>query len=248
MKKRFLRRDKIVSLKGALGRNRTDATEKPFDEAIRSREGRAAEGAFNLLQNDIHTLLEYIEPDSRNFKTFSHRTFELLLRACTEFESHVKIIFEKNRHPLGPFDNIKRFSDLEGPMKLSEYEIECRLFDFPTFRPFESFANPSRDHRSPAWYKSYNSAKHNRANQFDLASLENVIFATGGVYAILDAQYGLGYCSNDSLQRPYAPSDRDLFMIRKLPTWTSSEEYSDFDWLTLKTSTDPFDFHPIPVR
>jgi hypothetical protein len=38
--------------------------------------------AYKILQKDLETLFEYIEPCDANNKTYSHRTFELTLRGC----------------------------------------------------------------------------------------------------------------------------------------------------------------------
>ena len=47
----------------------------------------SALGAFRLLLRDYEHLLEYVHPDHANMHVYSHRTYELLLRASTEFES-----------------------------------------------------------------------------------------------------------------------------------------------------------------
>lgn len=39
-----------------------------------------------LIFQDLYDLFSYIEPDDKNLKTFSHRTYELLLRIATEVE------------------------------------------------------------------------------------------------------------------------------------------------------------------
>lgn len=52
--------------------------------------------AYHLIESDIKKLFEYIEPCDLNKTCFSHRTFELLLRTCTEVETNCKQILWAN--------------------------------------------------------------------------------------------------------------------------------------------------------
>lgn len=225
-------------------RNEVEKLTPAFFEMTRSAEGRSSVESFKLLQKDLNHLFEYIEPSVNNLTAYSHRTYELLLRACTEFESNVKIIYEKNNCRPSE-DNIKGYSDLEGPMRLSAYQVECYLLDIQPFHPFCSFKDLNRDHRSPNWYKSYNSVKHHRAQKFKDASLENVIHAIGAVYAILDAQFGFGF-QLEMVDRSWGPGDGQIFSLKSIPKWNLNEQYADINWESLKKNPDPFNFCPIP--
>jgi hypothetical protein len=44
--------------------------------------------AYMLLEKDLLRLFEYVEPTDNNIQTYSHRTYELFLRAATEFETN----------------------------------------------------------------------------------------------------------------------------------------------------------------
>lgn len=52
--------------------------------------------AFLLIQKDLHTLFDYIEPSDKNLKTYSYRIHELLLRTCVEIEANCKAILLEN--------------------------------------------------------------------------------------------------------------------------------------------------------
>src|SRR6218665_3996294 len=52
--------------------------------------------SFYLIEKDIKILFDYLSPDNRNSKAFSHRIYELFFRACTEFESNAKGILKDN--------------------------------------------------------------------------------------------------------------------------------------------------------
>ena len=217
-----------------------------FADMVHSPEGRSSVEALKLLQKDLRHLFQYIEPATANLQAYSHRSYELLLRACTEIESNAKIIFDKN-HATPSEPNIKGYSDLEGPMKLSQYELHCYTLNIANFRPFEAFADPVRDQRSPAWYRAYNLVKHNRASNFASASLSNVISAVGAVYALLDAQFGYGF-QLEMNDRQWSTNDDQIFSLKTVPTWTAAEEYSFKDWPALKASGNPYNHCPIPRR
>jgi len=216
----------------------------PFVDSRRTPVAKRFLESFEILKRDLQRLFEFIEPCPDNYSTFSHRTFDLILRACTEIESNCKQILRANKHTIDDV-NILRFSDLNGPMKLSEYVVCCPAIDFPDFSPFEAFAHAKRKHRSPLWFRAYNEAKHDRANFFSSASLKNVIESIGAVYIILSAQYGyhfdggLGSISGVSVGPP------KYFSLRSHPSWSTDESYK-FDWATLLSTNKPYDYHPVP--
>ena len=230
-------------------RNGSSEVNKPFYEEQKSEIGINFLSSYEILKKDLRNLFEYIEPSSLNLKSYSHRTFELLLRACIEVEALCKLVFSKNKVILNNNNqNIIRYSDLNGPMRLSEYEIICYGFCHPNIKPFLSFSNQNRSKRSPPWYKAYNDVKHNRTELFKEAELENVIQAITGVYTLLIAQFGLGF--DHKLQLRYENGNTmdkpDLFRVKNLPEWNEEEKY-EFDWDQLKSSQEPYIFNSIPI-
>lgn len=203
--------------------------------------------AYELLKDDLREVLDYIEPAAANLATYSHRTFELLLRACTEVESLCRQVFSKNRVALDVRANMARYSDLNGVMRLSDYEIMCFEFDHPPIRPFSSFAVVERRQRSPEWYRAYNTVKHDREASFSQAKLEHVINAVAAVYALLTGQYGLGFDHVISLSPTGNLIDRpDMFRARDLPRWPAEDTY-EFQWNEIKHLPNSEAFHAIPV-
>jgi hypothetical protein len=226
-------------------RHGPDEVNRPFIEARRNPEGIQSLRTYEILKKDFRKTLEYIEPSESNMETHSHRNYELLLRICTEIETQCKFIFEKNgvQNP----KDIIRYSDLNGPMKLSQYEINCYWFELPSpIKPFASFADLTRNNRSPSWYKAYNKVKHNRLKKFPLASLQNVIESLAGLYTILTAQYGLGFDHALILQNSVHVDMPDLFRAIHIEFWDDSERY-DFNWNSLSQVTPPFDQHPLSI-
>jgi len=218
----------------------------PFVEARKSKEGRNYISAFELLKKDLKTIFEYIEPVGNNFRAFSHRLFELLLRACMENEANCINIIIQNTASLGEI-NILRYSDLEGPMKLSEYKVKCQWIDYPEFSPFESFAISERNKRSPLWYRDYNAVKHNRVDNFEKATLDNVIQAIGAVYVILSAQYAPWF-DEPAARRVMGldPLRVGMFVLTQEPEWDEVNQY-EYNWHDLKQTADPYDYHSIPI-
>jgi uncharacterized protein YlaN (UPF0358 family) len=228
-------------------RHGPDRVNMPFFGLYREPQIQHHFAAFEVIKRDLARVLEFVEPTVENLKVYSHRLFELLLRACTEVESLSRLVFAKNGVILGRDGNIIRFSDLEGPMRLSEYIVCSPETTLPDWRPFESFCSTTRNERSPAWYQGYNAAKHDRAGGFAQASLENVLGAVGGVYIMLAAQVGPYFDTNPRLANPgIRPSSR-LITHRVLPVWDETEKY-DFNWSTLKQSPEPYHNHLIPAR
>lgn len=222
----------------------SDNVISPFKENRKTPTAKRFLQSFEILKSDLQRLFEFIEPCVNNCSTFSLRTFELLLRACTEVESNCKQIFRANGHSVD-YMNIIRFADLNGPMKLSDYIVYCPAFEFPDFSPFEACSNSDRNQRSPLWYKAYNEAKHDRANSFSSANLKNVIEAIGAVYVILTAQYGHGFDGSRVTISGVLIGPPQTFGLRKSPSWSADESYK-YDWASLSSSSDAYDHHPIP--
>jgi hypothetical protein len=142
--------------------------------------------AFRLLQKDFLNLFEYIEPVDAHLAVYSHRIYELQLRACTEFESLCKEVLGSKGLPA---KNITDFAQLEVHYEwyttLSQIEVGLHIWiPQPIYcRPFETWAGSKRT--SPPWYQAYNRVKHNRRNRFADANLLNLVHAISGVFLIL---------------------------------------------------------------
>lgn len=217
----------------------------PFFDDSQSQLGRNNIAAYELLKSDLKEIFEFIEPSVSNFSTYSHRTYEILLRACTEVESLCKQIFTANGQSA---ENIIRFSDLDGAMKLSSYVVKSYSFLFPNFSPFVSFASTiHRQERSPSWYKAYNKVKHNRNDNFPFASLKNAIESVGGVYVLLVAMYGMGFdhTLKMSWHHHHMVDTPTFFRVLDYPNWDTNEKY-DYDWNVLKLEENKFQFHLLP--
>ena len=145
---------------------------------------RIYQASFDLLQRDFESLLEYIEPADANAACYSHRAYALLLRACTEFESLARdlLVASGDRTPRADM-NVNDYRRLEGTLHLERCEV-----DFLGWRPKPRRIAPYREWSTSqpplAWYRSYNTVKHNRDAEFHLANLGTVVEALAALFTL----------------------------------------------------------------
>lgn len=141
--------------------------------------------AFNLLCADLRDVFTFIEPVDDNLSVFSHRLYELYLRACTEFESVCREALRVAEIPVGG-DNttIADYKKLEPLIAMERFDVSVVPWQpSPAMvRPFENWSSAS-----PAlpWYRDYNLVKHGRHQNFPLANLRNVRMSLAGLFAML---------------------------------------------------------------
>ncbi len=204
--------------------------------------------SFKLLEFDLKKIFEFIEPNDNNLNTFSHRLYEILLRAATEFETNAKAILNANGYMSKSDFKMQDYRKLNKPCKMSEYEVILETWSphKKKIKPFEAWKHT----HTLNWYKAYNEVKHNRSTMFMKASLDNVLQALAGVFVILYAQ--IDYLAETGLIREGRtmmflveddgctnPMQVDSIFNIKRPSWKDAEKYS-FDWDTLKIYPEPF--------
>ena len=205
--------------------------------------------AYKIIQKDLETLFEYIEPCDSNKATYSHRTFELMLRICTEFEANCKGILIANGYNKSPKQlKICDYYKITYAAKLSDYEVLLRTWHPNPLKlqPFNEWQGGT--YQPLSWYQSYNEAKHNRDTKFYKSNLENTIQALAGLLCILYAQF---HCHTTHIYRPaHEIYSEDAFGMTGLegsifdistPKWSTSESYNNIDWSTLKTTSEPYE-------
>lgn len=149
--------------------------------------------AFSLIQNDLFKLFEYVEPCDENLKTISLRIHELFIRVCIEIEANFTAILTENNYGKKSNFNIKDdYSLIEFTHKLSEYKIKFPVWmgDNNIFTPFKNWSNfPNKDWHVLSWYQDYNKVKHDRHQNFNKATFENLLLAISGLIAVLSSQF-----------------------------------------------------------
>jgi len=199
--------------------------------------------AYSLIERDLLSLFEYLEPADANLSAYSHRLYELLLRASTEFEANCKGILEANGYSRSGDWNVIDYRKLELSSHLSDYELRIGIWHDgqKVLRPFRDWD----DGKPLSWYRDYNAVKHDRSVQFRSANLENVLLAISGVFAVLFSQFwilcfraypSVGTCG---VGGGWYSHENSIFEIKPSQRWTADECYS-FDWSVLRHQRDRF--------
>ncbi len=166
--------------------------------------------AYQLLEQDLVKTFDYVEPVAQNQKTYSHRFFEIILRAGTEFENVCKQILTENgfsQHKIDKSDIVTYF-DIIKDFELYEYVFFspllndwtmpgwlganlCPYMIWQGFANYDDLITDCKTNNWKHWYQIYNEVKHNRETKFELANLENAVFSVVALGALLCSQYGM---------------------------------------------------------
>ncbi len=201
--------------------------------------------AYDIIVNDFKKVFEYIEPSDINLEVYSHRLYELLLRAATECETNFTSILKDNGYNEDEKEernlNIIDYHLINISSKLSDYEVKLNFWK-PTkiLKPFSDWEESYKLN----WYSDYNKVKHNRYNKFNNASFDNVLKAVAGLFVVLFSQFDIytfnGYQDNNESSEDddgFICTDRSIFSIKK-PEFLAGERY-DFDWRNIKKENNP---------
>lgn len=200
--------------------------------------------SYDLLEEDLKKILEFVEPSDTNESSYSHRLYELFLRSSTEFETNCKEILSANGYQKRGDLNIKDYFKINKATKLSEYKVKINCW-YPRERiitPLLDWSNGS----TLSWYQDYNLVKHNRSWEFSKANLGNVLKATASVLVILFAQFGEYTFNPYDDETMLSQHDTNGFwyganslLSVKPKRWPPNQAY-EFSWNRLKTTDNPF--------
>jgi len=146
---------------------------------VSKEEMRLSENSLRLLAQKLDDIFLYIEPDNSSTNTYSHKTRELLILACTETENLWQSYMKQAARPPQNSRNYttKDYVKLSDKLFLKDYEFSLRLYsNFPLIKPFENWDSTSPT-ASLEWYDAYNKTKHDRDKYFSQATLINCINA-----------------------------------------------------------------------
>src|SRR5882672_331983 len=146
---------------------------------------RVYQASFALLERDLEALLEFVEPVDANAACFSHRSYALLLRACTEFESLAKDLLVEGGSTKNPKDmDVNDYRTLELACKFEGVTV-----DFLPWRPHPKQMSPYKGWSTAKpplrWYADYNVVKHNRNARFELANLETLVESISALFCLV---------------------------------------------------------------
>jgi hypothetical protein len=206
---------------------------------------------FLLLQRDLISLFDYIEPADSNLKTYSHRVQQLLMRTCVEIEANFTAVLTEHGYKTKSADlSMKDYRLTNKSHHLSAYEVRLPGWrgDQGIRKPFAAWVSPEGGLK---WYQAYNKSKHDRHNCFHLATFEALVDAIAGLAVLMSAQFhqedyapgpksiavtgAYSYEADDGMES----SVGEFFRVRFPTDWTEAEAYS-FDWEQLSHEADPF--------
>lgn len=209
--------------------------------------------AFLLIQQDLQSIFEYVEPSDECRAAYSYRIHALFMRTCIEVEANFKAILEENLYTPPARLTMEYYRKLDDTHHLSSYEVKLPIWNGvnSVFKPFEPWkngrGNKAAQNVGLAWYQAYNKSKHDRHVAFKSANLENLVNAVSGLLVLLTAQFkdedfsaaatGLtvdGYSVHDM-----EPATGSLFRINYPSDWSDAQMY-EFDWTELSLQADRF--------
>jgi hypothetical protein len=168
-----------------------------FDEEVllalgaTAHELRLAEQTLLLLIHRLDELLHFVEPTATSLSTYSHKSRELLILACTEVEncwaSFLRLAgLPRPRRGFTTNEYVK----LLAPLRLIEFAVSLpRYAAIPRMLPFYGWSSANPTATLP-WYDAYNKTKHDRTSHFDAASLENCILAVMANIVLFAIRFG----------------------------------------------------------
>lgn len=208
--------------------------------------------AFNLIQDDLQAIFEYVEPSDECLGAYSYRMHALLMRTCIEIEANFKAILEENIFtPSGKYPNMADYRKIDYTHRLSSYEVMLPIWNYQPkiFAPFAIWkamrGQAAQGSVSPSWYKAYNASKHDRHYEFRQASFGSLVEAVAGLLVVVSSQFGCHDFNPGpghllySVPYPFEPAIGHLFKVKYPNDWADNELY-DCNWGLLKKETDRF--------
>lgn len=148
--------------------------------------------AVSTLVRRMREVFYVVEPNDFNEAAYGHEIRHLLILAATEVETAWRAILRANGYP-GNIDRLTTndYVKLHTPMRLAEWQVQ--LIGYPRFGEIAPFGawDVSKPTQSLSWYDAYNSAKHDRENNFQQATLKHAIYAVAAAYIMTLAQFGI---------------------------------------------------------
>ncbi len=147
---------------------------------------------LGILIQKLQDVLLYVEPSKEGLQAYSHKMRELLFLACSDLESIFKKYNFKKNERMSDYIEILQYVDL------TKYKISLVGYDNPyKCCPFEHWNKESPSQSLP-WYYAYNEIKHNREQNFQLATLENCINAIAANLIMFAVRYSAKFLYYDS--------------------------------------------------
>lgn len=207
--------------------------------------------SFNMIQDDVKKIFEYVEPSDKNLETYSMQIYNLFFRICVEVEANFKAILRENTyHGTGEWWDMKDYRKVNKTHRLSEYKVTFPVWngEKKTFVPFADWETDDEKAKL-GWYNIYNYCKHNRYLHKEDANFGNMLNAFAGLFVLLTAQFGgEDFEPGSILISVRADVDSfyqgefgigDYLQIEWPKDWPDEERYG-FDWKQLRLEKERF--------
>ena len=136
------------------------------------------------LEDDIATIIRFIEPTTKNEKTYSLELSRLLLSAASEVDVIAKLLCKK--YSDNQVKNISQYREIliKSIPRIGEIKVHFPRLGL-VFTPWENWSTD----KNPDWWKSYNNVKHQRNEYFNQATLKNAFNAVAGLFILVIFYY-----------------------------------------------------------
>lgn len=174
---------------------------------------------LEILIDDLYSVFKVVAPHPDNWDVYGHEIRNIIILACSEVDSMMKNILEKNMMTKkGLFFNTNDYIQLLNPLRLVEYTLSFNRYALlGNFSPFLKW-DIKEPTKSLDWYTAYNQIKHDRENNFASANLKMAINSIMAYAVLLIAQYGYrNYLWNEKLAK--------VICIKQEPSWDIRDVY-----------------------
>ena len=167
----------------------------------------------------LENIFQIVSPDIANLEIYGHEIYNLLLLACTEFESQCKGLLRAHSYVFGAKPSTADYVKLCKPLRLDQYTFE--LAAYPARVSYQPFAqwDTALPTRSIVWYDIYNQVKHDREVNFPLGTLFHAIEAVAACAALVESQFGVFGRG----ERPHV--FERVFKLVKRPMWRPGQYF-----------------------
>ncbi len=173
---------------------------------------------LELLIDELSDIFKIVEPIGDNMNCYGHKIRNLIILACTEIDSICKDVLTSNNYPSKQLYKTKDFVLLKEPLKLDQYVIKFKRYpEIEGCSPFKNWTK-EKPTKTLYWYDSYNAVKHDRINNYKLATINCVIDSISAVAIMLIAQFG-------DKNIYWADRMAKYFDIINYPNWDYSDLY-----------------------
>lgn len=132
---------------------------------------------FEELESGLMECLSFIPFIETNKQVISPKFIPIILEACSLIDS----VFKNSKGQKGKKHDLKSYTKLVEPHLYLEESTS--IFLNPPLRFLTPFENWTK--ATPSWWAAYNKLKHDRLDNYDAATYDNVILAMSGLHQVI---------------------------------------------------------------